>query len=68
MSKLHHILILKKNEQISTLISEAPIKDVYAMLYAAIALVSEKTNQSVETTFEVLADLHRFVKSTHQDL
>lgn len=65
MPEPYHIHILRKNNQTLTSISTAPLKEVYAMLYGAIELVSQNTNQSVEQTLAVLADLDKFVKNSH---
>lgn len=66
MPKVYEIHILREDNLTQTNISDAPIKDVYAMLYSAVALVSEKTNQSVLETLSVIAQLDRFVKNSGQ--
>lgn len=59
---VYQIQILRKNNQTLTSISDAPIKDVYAMLYGAIELVAKNTNQSVGNVLSILADLDKFAK------
>ena len=66
MSKVYEIHIVREDNLTQTTISDAPIKDVYAMLYSAIALVSENTNKSVMDTLSILADLDKFAKSSGQ--
>lgn len=63
---VYQIQILRKNNQTFTSINDAPIKDVYAMLYGAIELVAKNTNQSVGNVLTVLADLDRYAKNTNQ--
>lgn len=63
MKDTYTINIIRKNNKTFTSISTAPIKDVYAMLYGAIELVSQKTNKSVEDTLSILADLDKYAKN-----
>lgn len=66
MEDTYQIHIIRKNNQTLTSISDAPIKDVYAMIYGAVELVSKNTNQSVEQTLAILSDLDKHVKDSHQ--
>ena len=66
MPDIYQIHIMRKGNQNFTTISQAPTKEVYAMLYGAIALVAQNTNQTVEATLGILADLDKFAKSTGQ--
>lgn len=63
MSNIYQMNIIRKNNQTFTSISEAPIQEVYAMLYGAIELVSNNTNQSVKSTLDILASLDEYAKS-----
>lgn len=63
----YQIQIIRKNNKTLTSISDAPLKDVYAMLYGAIELVSQKTNKSVTETLSILADLDKFTKQQRQN-
>ena len=66
MAEPYRIIVMRKNDKTITSITPGPIKEIYAMLYSAIALVSQNTNTSVEHTLAVLADLHQFVQETGQ--
>lgn len=66
MPDIYQIHVMRKGSQNFTTISKAPTKEVYAMLYGAIALVAQNTNQTVEATLGILADLDKFAKSTDQ--
>lgn len=66
MDQTYQICIIRKNNQTLTLISPAPMKDVYAMLHSAVSAVAKMSNQSIDATLGVLADLDRFAKSSGQ--
>lgn len=66
MEDTYQIHIVRKNNQTLTSISTAPIKEVYAMIYGAVELVAKNTNQSVEQTLAILADLDKYAKNLHQ--
>lgn len=66
MSDIYQINIVRKNNQTFTTISTAPTKEVYAMLYGAISLVAQNTNQSVEAVLGVIAELDEFAKVSGQ--
>lgn len=66
-NETYHIQIIRKNNKTLASISDAPIKDVYAMLYGAIELVSKNTNKSVTETLSILADLDKFAKNQRQN-
>lgn len=58
----YRIQIVRKNNQTAVSISDAPIKDVYAMLYGAIELVAKNTDKSVGDVLSVLAEVDEFAK------
>lgn len=66
MDQTYQICIIRKNNQTLTSISPAPLKDVYAMLHSAVSAVAKMSNQSVDATLSVLADLDRSVKKSGQ--
>lgn len=67
MPETYQIHVLRKGNQNFTTISTAPTKEIYAMLYGAIALVAQNTNQTVQDTLNILADLDQFITSTGQE-
>lgn len=66
MADMYTIHIIRKNGKTFTTISTAPVKEVYAMLYGAIELVAQNTNQSFERTMETLLEIHDFAKRDGQ--
>lgn len=67
MADPYQITIIRKNNKTLTSMSDAPMKDIYAMLYSAIVSVSVQANQSVKATLMALADLDDFVNASRED-
>lgn len=61
MEGTYQLVVVKKGDQTFASMSDAPVKEQYALLYGAIRLVSQKTNRSVKGTLAALAGLDDFL-------
>lgn len=64
MADPYQITIIRKNNQTLTSISNAPLGDVYAMLYSAVKCVSDRTHQPVKYTLNCLVELDNFINES----